>query len=126
MVIDQPNCNRNDDCPDDSKCFVHPVNQRRWQNVKCYQTAKETWHFSIVDVADCKCDCSRSAIPPPPEGLVAIATACGDGAISCSSCTEPSEEEEMCVGKVVPWEQDHGSTDIPVEPQEPPSNTDIK
>ena len=102
------------------------MNQRRRQDVKCYQDAQKRWRFSLFDEADCKCDCSRGAFPPPPEGPVTIAMVCGDGSISCSSCTKPSEGEEMCVGEIVPWEQRPGATDTPVEPAEPPAKTDPK
>ncbi len=126
VQIDQPNCDRNDDCPDESTCYVHAANQGQRQDVKCHQTAKQRWHFSLFDVADCKCDCSRGVFPPPPEGPVAIEISCGDGSLDCSSCTEPSEEEEMCVGESVPWEQRPGANDTPVEPPEPPAKTDTK
>ena len=93
VQVDQPNCHRNADCPDPSKCFVHAEIQRRWTDEQCYQDTQKKWRFSIFDVADCSCDCAQSAFPPPPDGPGGITVACSDGSVNCSSCTEPSEEE---------------------------------
>lgn len=90
VQIDQKNCDKNDDCPDGSCCFVHPVNQQRRTDLQCYQFGPQNrWRFEIFDVADCKCDCSEDAFPEPPEGPEGITLACDIGGINCSGCDEP-------------------------------------
>jgi hypothetical protein len=121
VQIDQPNCNRNDDCPRDSSCHVHPVNQRRRTNTQCHQDAQNMWQFDLFDVADCKCDCSDGAFPPPPGGPEAITLACGDGSIACPGCTAPGEGEQVCVGETVSWVRSAGTQDTTVAPPKTPA-----
>ena len=109
VQIDQKNCDQNDDCPEDSCCNVHPVNQQRWTDLRCHQDAQNRWQFEVFDVADCKCDCSEGAFPPPPEGPEGITLACDLGAIDCSGCAEPGSKrdgdaEQACAVAPTPWE----------------------
>lgn len=112
VLIDQPNCNRNDDCPKGSCCNVHPVNQQRWTDMQCFQDQNNRWRFEIFDVADCKCDCSEGAFPLPvepdePEGPDVITLACEDGSLDCSGCASPGDKESgdagQCLSDPVPW-----------------------
>ena len=121
--VDQPNC---DDCPDPAGCYVHPTNQRRWQDVKCHQDAQKRWRFTVFDVADCTCDCSKGAFPRPPGGPETIAEACEDGPVSCFGCTKLSDPEDMCFGQVVPWQQRLGPTVMLTEPPEAPPKTETE
>jgi hypothetical protein len=122
VQIDQPNCNRNDDCPGQSSCYVHPLNQRRWTDLQCHLGAKNKWHFELFDVADCKCDCTNAAFPLPPEGPEAITMACGDRSVDCSRCSEPAEGEQICVGPIVPWEQPAEGSQTTAPPAKTPAS----
>lgn len=109
VQIDQPNCDKNDDCPEGSCCFVQPVNQRRGSDVQCYLDGNNRWRFRVFDVADCKCDCAKGAFPEPPEGPEGITLACDIGAIDCSGCAEPRGERDgdsgdACAVDPTPWE----------------------
>ena len=95
VQIDQKNCDKNDDCPQGSCCFVHPVNQQRQKDIQCYQFGPNNrWTFEVFDVADCKCDCAKSAYPEPPEGPEGITLACDVGGIDCSGCENPVSGKE--------------------------------
>ena len=131
VQIDQPNCDRNDDCPEESDCHVHPVNQRRWTDLQCHLNPNNTWSFSLFDVADCKCDCTEAPFPEPADPEV-TASICEAGTVDCSACMEPGESEQACLGERVAWNPVEASDDPPTEATEattaddPPAESETK